>query len=64
MLYALLNTLWYHDMLQSDRYQKKLKKLRGTLSKSRQDSSLKLFELKDENTKLTEKNTKLQGIYM
>ncbi|KAK3710390.1 hypothetical protein QZH41_012318 [Actinostola sp. cb2023] len=55
-----LKNIRQHTTTQSDRYQKKLKKLRGTLSKSRQDSSLKLFELKDENTKLTEKNTKLQ----
>lgn len=47
---------------QNERYQKKMKKLKAILSKSRQDSSLKLFELKDENTKLSEENTKLQGI--
>ncbi|XP_031566288.1 kinectin-like [Actinia tenebrosa] len=45
---------------QDERYQRKLKKLRSLLSKSKQDSSLKLFELKDEKSKLVEENTKLQ----
>jgi hypothetical protein len=49
------------NISQDEKYQRKLKKLRSVLSKSRQDSSLKLFELKDEKNKLVEENTKLQG---
>lgn len=44
----------------SGRYDRKLRKVRELLSRSRQDSALKLFEMKDENAKLAEDNVKLQ----
>lgn len=61
IVFTLLKYFLFFSSLQNEKYQKRIKKLRGTLSKSRQDSSLKMFELKDENTKLAEENTKLQG---
>jgi len=44
----------------SKRYDRKLRKVRELSAKSRQDSALKLFEMKDENVKLAEDNIKLQ----
>ena len=52
-----------HFVIQKQRYKSKLKSIRTDSGKSKQESSMKMFELKDEIARLSEENEKLQGMW-
>ncbi len=49
------------SVVQKEKFGCKLKKLRSSLAKSRAESALTVFELRDENGRLQEENTRLSG---
>ena len=48
---------------QKVRYRKRIKALTSQLNEAKQETSIQLFELKDEITRLTEKNRELEGVF-